>query len=157
MQDERITWEKYFMIQAIMLAARSTCTRLHVGAVVVKDGRIIASGYNGSVSGTPHCTEVGDLVVDGHCIRAVHAEQNALMQLAKMGISADGAQVFVTDFPCVHCTKLLLQAGITKINYLRNYHNDDFVANLLQAKNVTIEQVVATKADLQKIDFAAYL
>ena len=79
------------------------------------------------------------------------------MQLAKMGISADGAQVFVTDFPCVHCTKLLLQAGITKINYLRNYHNDDFVMNLLQVKNVSIEQVVATKADLQKIDFAAYL
>ena len=157
MADERIAWEKYFMLQAIMLAARSTCTRLHVGAVVVKDGRIIASGYNGSVSGTPHCTEVGDLVVDGHCIRAVHAEQNALMQLAKMGISADGAQVFVTDFPFVHCTKLLLQAGIKKINYLRNYHNDDFVAELLQTKNVAIEQINVTSADLQKIDFDAYL
>ncbi|WP_419154717.1 deaminase [Weissella bombi] len=157
MDDERITWDKYFMLQAIMLAARSTCTRLHVGAVVVKDGRIIASGYNGSVSGTPHCTEVGDLIVDGHCIRAVHAEQNALMQLAKMGISADGAQVFVTDFPCVHCTKLLLQAGVTKINYLRNYHNDDFVSELLHAKNVVIEQVKVDRTDLDKIDFQAYL
>ncbi|KAA8431760.1 deaminase [Weissella sagaensis] len=157
MNDERITWEKYFMLQAIMLAARSTCTRLHVGAVVVKDGRIIASGYNGSVSGTPHCTEVGDLLVDGHCIRAVHAEQNALMQLAKMGISADGAQVFVTDFPCVHCTKLLLQAGVTKINYLRNYRNDDFVTELLDAKNVTIAQVKVDGTDLDKIDFEAYL
>lgn len=157
MNDERITWEKYFMLQAIMLAARSTCTRLHVGAVVVKDGRIIASGYNGSVSCTPHCTEVGDLLVDGHCIRAVHAEQNALMQLAKMGISADGAQVFVTDFPCVHCTKLLLQAGVTKINYLRNYRNDDFVTELLDAKNVTIAQVKVDGTDLDKIDFEAYL
>ncbi|SCC02520.1 deaminase [Weissella bombi] len=157
MDDERITWDKYFMLQAIMLAARSTCTRLHVGAVVVKDGRIIASGYNGSVSGTPHCTEVGDLIVDGHCIRAVHAEQNALMQLAKMGISADGAQVFVTDFPCVHCTKLLLQAGVTKINYLRNYHNNDFVSELLHAKNVVIEQVKVDRTDLDKIDFQAYL
>lgn len=157
MNDERITWEKYFMLQAIMLAARSTCTRLHVGAIVVKDGRIIASGYNGSVSGTPHCTEVGDLLVDGHCIRAVHAEQNALMQLAKMGISADGAQVFVTDFPCVHCTKLLLQAGATKINYLRNYRNDDFVTELLDAKNVTIAQVKVDGTDLDKIDFEAYL
>lgn len=157
MDDERITWDKYFMLQAIMLAARSTCTRLHVGAVVVKDGRIIASGYNGSVSGTPHCTEVGDLIVDGHCIRAVHAEQNALMQLAKMGISADGAQVFVTDFPCVHCTKLLLQAGVTKINYLRNYHNDDFVSELLDAKSVVIEQVKVDSTDLDKIDFQAYL
>jgi dCMP deaminase len=124
---------------------------------VVKDGRIIASGYNGSVSGTPHCTEVGDLLVDGHCIRAVHAEQNALMQLAKMGISADGAQVFVTDFPCVHCTKLLLQAGVTKINYLRNYRNDDFVTELLDAKNVTIAQVKVDGTDLDKIDFEAYL
>ncbi|CAM4382478.1 deaminase [Weissella hellenica] len=157
MNDERITWEKYFMLQAIMLAARSTCTRLHVGAVVVKDGRIIASGYNGSVSGTPHCTEVGDLLVDGHCIRAVHAEQNALMQLAKMGISADGSQVFVTDFPCVHCTKLLLQAGVTKINYLRNYRNDDFVTELLDAKKVTIAQVKVDGTDLDKIDFEAYL
>lgn len=157
MDDERITWDKYFMLQAIMLAARSTCTRLHVGAVVVKDGRIIAGGYNGSVSGTPHCTEVGDLIVDGHCIRAVHAEQNALMQLAKMGISADGAQVFVTDFPCVHCTKLLLQAGVTKINYLRNYQNDDFVSELLHAKNVVIEQVKVDRTDLDKIDFQAYL
>ena len=157
MDDERITWDKYFMLQAIMLAARSTCTRLHVGAVVVKDGRIIASGYNGSVSGTPHCTEVGDLIVDGHCIRAVHAEQNALMQLAKMGISADGAQVFVTDFPCVHCTKLLLQAGVTKINYLRNYHNDDFVSKLLDAKSIVIEQVKVDHTDLDKIDFQAYL
>jgi len=157
MDEERITWDKYFMLQAIMLAARSTCTRLHVGAVVVKDGRIIASGYNGSVSGTPHCTEVGDLIVDGHCIRAVHAEQNALMQLAKMGISADGAQVFVTDFPCVHCTKLLLQAGVKKINYLRNYHNDDFVSELLDAKSVVIEQVKVDRTDLDKIDFQAYL
>lgn len=157
MNDERITWDKYFMLQAIMLAARSTCTRLHVGAVMVKDGRIIASGYNGSVSGTPHCTEVGDLIVDGHCIRAVHAEQNALMQLAKMGISADGAQVFVTDFPCVHCTKLLLQAGVIKINYLRNYHNDDFVSELLDEKSIAIEQVKVDRADLDKINFQVYL
>lgn len=157
MNDERITWDKYFMLQAIMLAARSTCTRLHVGAVMVKDGRIIASGYNGSVSGTPHCTEVGDLIVDGHCIRAVHAEQNALMQLAKMGISADGAQVFVTDFPCVHCTKLLLQAGVIKINYLRNYHNDDFVSELLDEKNIAIEQVKVDRTDLDKINFQVYL
>ena len=157
MTDERIAWEKYFMLQSIMLAARSTCTRLHVGAVVVKDGRIIASGYNGSVTGTPHCTEVGDLLVDGHCIRAVHAEQNALMQLAKMGIAAEGAEIYVTDFPCVHCTKFLLQAGIKKINYLRNYNNDEFAMSLIEAKNVALQQVPLTQADVQLVDFEKYV
>ena len=157
MKDERIGWPAYFMMQAIMLASRSTCTRLHVGAVVVKDGRMIASGYNGSVSGTPHCSEVGDLVVDGHCIRAVHAEQNALMQLAKMGIAADGAEIYVTDFPCVHCTKFLLQAGIKKINYLRNYHNDDFAMSLIAAKQVALQQVQITTDTLAQIDFDKYV
>ena len=145
------------MMQAAMLASRSTCTRLHVGAVVVKDGRIIASGYNGSVTGTPHCTEVGDLLVDGHCIRAVHAEQNALMQLAKMGIAAEGAEIYVTDFPCVHCTKFLLQAGIKKINYLRNYNNDEFAMSLIEAKNVALQQVPLTQADVQLVDFEKYV
>ena len=157
MKDERIGWPAYFMMQAAMLASRSTCTRLHVGAVVVKDGRIIASGYNGSLTVTPHCTEVGDLLVDGHCIRAVHAEQNALMQLAKMGIAAEGAEIYVTDFPCVHCTKFLLQAGIKKINYLRNYNNDEFAMSLIKAKNVALQQVPLTQADVQLVDFEKYV
>lgn len=157
MKTERIDWPKYFMLQATMLASRSTCNRLHVGAVIVKDGRIIASGYNGSVAGTPHCTEVGDLIVDGHCIRAVHAEQNALLQLAKMGIPAAGAEIYVTDFPCVHCTKFLLQAGIVKINYLRNYHNDEFAMELLTEKQIELRQVTLSAADLAALQLDRYL
>ncbi|MDR3240935.1 MAG: ComE operon protein 2 [Lactobacillaceae bacterium] len=157
MEEERIAWPEYFMMQAVMLASRSTCTRLHVGAAIVKDGRIIASGYNGSVTGTPHCTEVGDYIVDGHCIRAVHAEQNALLQLAKMGIAADGAEVYVTDFPCVHCTKFLLQAGITKINYLRNYNNDPFSMDLIEQKHVELQKVTLTEQTLDSLHFETYL
>ncbi|TYC48507.1 ComE operon protein 2 [Weissella muntiaci] len=157
MESERINWPKYFALQATMLASRSTCTRLHVGAVIVKDGRIIASGYNGSVAGTPHCSDVGDLIVDGHCIRAVHAEQNALLQLAKMGISGDGAEIYVTDFPCVHCTKFLLQAGIRKINYLRNYNNDSFAMELIQQKKIALEKVTLEQADLQALNLERYL
>ncbi len=157
MKDERIGWPEYFMMQAVMLASRSTCTRLNVGAAIVKDGRIIASGYNGSVTGTPHCTEVGDYVVDGHCIRAVHAEQNALLQLARMGIAADGAEIYVTDFPCAHCTKFLLQAGITKINYLRNYNNDPFVMELIAQKNVLLNQIVITPATIERLHFDNYM
>ena len=145
------------MVQAVMLASRSTCTRLQVGAVIVKDGRIIASGYNGSVTGMPHCTDVGDLVVDGHCIRAVHAEQNALLQLAKMGIPSDGAEIYVTDFPCVHCTKFLLQAGIKKINYLRHYHNDPFAMSLIDEMGVTLQQIHLQQDDLKAMQFAKYI
>ncbi|MCM0581988.1 ComE operon protein 2 [Weissella diestrammenae] len=157
MAEERIAWPEYFMMQAVMLASRSTCTRLHVGAAIVKDGRIIASGYNGSVVGTPHCTEVGDYIVDGHCIRAVHAEQNALLQLAKMGIAADDAEIYVTDFPCVHCTKFLLQAGIKKINYLRNYNNDAFAMSLIEQKNVALNKVTLTQKTLSSLHFETYL
>jgi dCMP deaminase len=157
MKDERIAWPSYFMMQAAMLASRSTCTRLHVGAVVVKDGRIIASGYNGSVEGTAHCTDVGDLIVDGHCIRAVHAEQNALLQLAKMGIAAEGAEIYVTDFPCVHCTKFLLQSGIKKINYIRNYNNDEFAMSLIRDKGIALQQVPLTSHDVSAVHLEKYL
>ncbi|MBM7618033.1 dCMP deaminase [Weissella uvarum] len=157
MTEERVSWPKYFMLQAVMMASRGTCTRLQVGAVVVKQGRIIASGYNGSVAGTPHCEDVGDLMVDGHCIRAVHAEQNALMQMAKMGIASDGAEIYVTDFPCVYCTKLLLQAGIKKINYLRNYRNDDFAMELIDEKQVELEQVEISASDVEKMHFERYI
>lgn len=119
MKDERIGWPAYFMMQAAMLASRSTCTRLHVGAVVVKDGRIIASGYNGSVTGTPHCTEVGDLIVDGHCIRAVHAEQNALMQLAKWGLRQKAlrftSQIFLAFTARSFCYKRVLRRLTTSV------------------------------------------
>ncbi|WEV54804.1 deaminase [Leuconostocaceae bacterium ESL0723] len=141
MSDPRISWDQYFIAQSAILSTRSTCNRLHVGAILVRDNRIIASGYNGAVSGTPHCTEVGDLMVDGHCVRAVHAEQNALMQAAKMGIPVDNTELYVTDVPCLECTKLLLQAGITKINYMRNYRNDPFAAELLELKNVPLVHV----------------
>lgn len=157
MAETRVEWPTYFMLQAVMMASRGTCTRLQVGAVVVKDGRIVASGYNGSVSGTPHCDEVGDLMVDGHCIRAVHAEQNALMQMAKMGISSDGAEIYVTDFPCAKCTMLLLQAGIKKINYLRNYCNDAFAMELIAEKQVALEQVAIHTEDIEKMHFDQYI
>lgn len=138
---ERLPWDEYFMLQAVTLSSRSTCNRLSVGAVLVKDNRIIASGYNGAVAGDEHCIDVGDLMVDGHCIRTIHAEQNALIQCARYGIAVDGAEVFVTDFPCINCTKLLLQAGIKKINYLRNYNNDEYAQHLIQLKNINLNQV----------------
>ena len=129
------------MAQAVLLSLRSTCTRLEVGATLVKDRRIIAGGYNGAVSGDNHCIDHGCYVVDGHCIRTIHAEMNALLQCAKLGISTDGAEIYVTHFPCLHCTKAILQAGIKKIYYLHDYHNDPYAIELIQKLGVEIQQV----------------
>ena len=141
MTDKRIPWNQYFMLQAVLLSLRSTCERLSVGAILVRDKRVIAGGYNGAVSGDDHCIDVGCYVVDGHCLRTIHAEMNAVLQCSKFRIPTDGAEIYVTDFPCLQCTKSLLQAGIKKIYYMRNYHNDDYAIRLLKRKKVAVEQV----------------
>ena len=145
MTEKRIPWDQYFMLQAVLLSLRSTCNRLAVGAILVRDKRIIAGGYNGSVSGDDHCLDAGCYIVDGHCLRTIHAEMNAVLQCAKFGVATDDAEVYVTDFPCLQCTKMLLQAGIKKIYYLRNYHNDDYAVRLLKLKNVAVSQVKIDK------------
>jgi len=155
--DNRIKWDQYFMTQAVLLASRSTCERLSVGAVLVRDKRIIAGGYNGSVAGDTHCIDEGCYVVDGHCVRTIHAEMNAILQCAKFGERTDGAEVYVTDFPCLQCTKMLLQAGITKINYLRNYHNDEYAQKLIRLKNIELNKIQLTHDDLGKVPFDSYL
>lgn len=141
MTDKRIPWNQYFMLQAVLLSLRSTCERLSVGAILVRDKRVIAGGYNGAVSGDDHCIDVGCYVVDGHCLRTIHAEMNAVLQCSKFGIPTDRAEIYVTDFPCLQCTKSLLQAGIKKIYYMRNYHNDDYAIRLLKRKKIAVEQV----------------
>lgn len=156
----RIPWDQFFMIQAIMLSTRATCLRRHVGAVIVKGGRVIAEGYNGSVSGAKHCTQVGCLMIDGHCKRTVDAEQNALMQCAKFGESCDGAKIYVTDFPCLRCTKLLLQAGIKSINFLRNYRNNPYARQLIKLKHIDLNQIrfdPETIKQISNINFRGYL
>ena len=149
--EKRIPWDQYFMLQAVLLSLRSTCTRLSVGAILVRDQRMIAGGYNGSVSGDKHCIDDGCYMVDGHCLRTIHAEMNAVLQCAKFGIPTDGAELYVTDFPCLQCTKMLLQAGVKKIHYLRNYNNDSYALELLKLKEVALEQV---KLDKEYIDTA---
>ena len=152
MKDQRIPWDQYFMMQAVLLASRSTCERLSVGATIVRDKRIIAGGYNGSVSGDVHCIDEGCYLVDGHCVRTIHAEMNAILQCAKFGAATDGAEIYVTDFPCLQCTKMLLQAGIQKIHYLRNYHNDAYAMSLIERNHVALQQVQFDQSDLDKLN-----
>lgn len=112
---KRASWDAYFMAIARQVAQRSTCDRKWVGAVVVMEGRILTTGYNGSISGLPHCDDVGHLMVDGHCVRTVHAEQNAIVQAARHGVAIKGATIYVTASPCLHCFKTIAQAGIVRI------------------------------------------
>jgi len=138
---ERMDWHSFFASQARVMAARSTCTRLQVGCVIVRDKRIIASGYNGSIHGDEHCVDVGCKVVDGHCVRVIHAEQNALLQCARFGIAAEGADLYVTHTPCLTCTKSLIQAGIRRVFYEFEYRPDPYALELLSKAGVIVEQV----------------
>ncbi|WP_125547382.1 ComE operon protein 2 [Levilactobacillus lindianensis] len=151
MANKRISWDDYFMLQALVISTRSTCNRLSVGATVVRDKRLIAAGYNGSVSGDSHCLDVGCKLVDGHCVRTIHAEMNAILQCAKFGEATAGAEIYVTDFPCLQCTKMLLQAGIKKITYMRNYHNSDYARELIALKHVELNQVTVDPALLSQL------
>lgn len=114
---KRVGWDEYFMNIAKQVATRATCDRKHVGAVIVRDRMILATGYNGSIQGLPHCDEVGHDMVDGHCVRTIHAETNALVQAARKGISIEGAEIYVTASPCWECFKLLANVGLKKIVY----------------------------------------
>ncbi|QHE53052.1 ComE operon protein 2 [Pontibacillus sp. HMF3514] len=138
---KRISWDQYFMAQSHLLALRSTCERLAVGATIVRDKRIIAGGYNGSVSGSVHCIDEGCYVIDGHCVRTIHAEMNALLQCAKFGVPTEGSEVYVTHFPCIHCCKALIQAGIKSVYYAKDYKNHPYAEELFKDAGVHVEKV----------------
>jgi len=125
-----------------MVASRSTCDRAFVGCVLVNDDhRIVSTGYNGSVAGNPHCDDVGHTMRDGHCIATIHAEMNALLYCAKEGISVKNCNAYITHFPCLNCTKALIQAGIKKIYYKYEYNIDEYALYLLKNNNVEIQKL----------------
>lgn len=139
---KRIPWDQYFMAQSHLLALRSTCSRLTVGATIVRDKRIIAGGYNGSIADGEHCIDVGCYVIDNHCVRTIHAEMNALLQCAKFGVQTDGAEIYVTHFPCLQCCKALIQAGIKAVYYAEDYKNHPYAMELFEKAHIKVEQVV---------------
>ncbi|MFS0575285.1 ComE operon protein 2 [Sporosarcina sp. 179-K 3D1 HS] len=148
---ERITWDQFFMAQCHLLAMRSTCTRLAVGAIIVRDNRIIAGGYNGSISGGDHCIDHGCYVIDNHCVRTIHAEMNALLQCSKYGIPVAESALYVTHFPCLQCTKAIIQSGIKRIFYAADYKNDPYAMKLFAQSGVSVLQV---PFDEKKVDFS---
>ena len=133
----RVSWDRYFMNLAVQAATRSTCPRKSVGAVVVRDKAILATGYNGSIRGLAHCTEVGCLMDNGHCVRTVHAEANAILQAARHGVRIEGADVYVTASPCWDCFKLIANAGIGRVLY-GDFYRDDRIRQFAQEAGIDL-------------------
>ena len=123
--DNRESIHKYFMDIADKVAERATCDRRHVGAVIVRDKRILATGYNGSLPGTAHCDDIGHLIINGHCHRTVHAELNAIAQCALCGISCQDSNIYINTYPCLNCFKSIIASGIRVIYYKSDYESQD--------------------------------
>ncbi|MBI5354145.1 MAG: cytidine/deoxycytidylate deaminase family protein [Chloroflexi bacterium] len=136
----RPDWDSYFMKIAYAVSERSTCDRAFVGCVIVFEKRILTTGFNGSPAGQAHCDEVGHLMVDGHCVRTIHAETNAIIQAALHGVSTKGSTCYVTHLPCINCTKVLINAGITRIVYSTAYRTDENAVSFLNAANIEVVQ-----------------
>lgn len=133
----RPDWDTYFKEIVQVTSKRSPCDRLKVGCLLVKDNRIISQGYNGFLPGCVHKS----LVRDGHEQSTVHAEQNALCDCAKRGVSCKDSIAFVTHYPCIICTRLLLASGISSIKYIDDYKNDDLVKYFCDQLNVDILKI----------------
>lgn len=139
--EQRPSWKEYFMATALLIASRSACQRLRVGCILVaskgKGPRIIASGYNGFLPGAPHISKMRD----GHELATVHAEQNAIADASRRGVPVEGAEAYLTHFPCIHCSKILAAAGISTLYYHSDYDNDPLVYNLLSEVGIPINQL----------------
>jgi len=133
----RPSWNEYFCEIVCATSRRSPCHRLQVGCILVKDNRIISQGYNGFLPGCPHRS----IVRDGHEQATVHAEQNALCDCAKRGVSCDDSTAYITHYPCVICTRLLLASGISQIYYINDYKNDELVELLCNQKGVKLDKI----------------
>ena len=129
---ERPSWTEYFKQLALITSSRSPCERLKVGCVLVKDNRIISQGYNGFLPGAPHESKV----IDNHEQATVHAEQNAITDCAKRGVSSLDCDAYITHYPCVNCMKILCASGIKNIYFINDYKNDPLVDYFKSISNI---------------------
>ena len=135
--ENRPDWNSYFKEIVQVTSKRSPCDRLKVGCLIVKDNRIISQGYNGFLPGCPHKS----IVRDDHEQATLHAEQNALCDCAKRGVSCNDATAYITHYPCLICTRLLIASGICEIKYIDDYRNDDLVEYFIKQKNILLSKL----------------
>jgi dCMP deaminase len=133
----RPSWDEYFKKIVLATRERSACERLQVGCLLVKDNRIVSQGYNGFLPGCPHISKMRN----NHEQATIHAEQNAICDCAKRGVSCIGAIAYVTHYPCIICCRLLLASGIKEIKYIEDYKNDELVKYFCDQANVIIKRI----------------
>jgi len=133
----RPSWDEYFKKIVLATSERSSCERLQVGCLLVKDNRIVSQGYNGFLPGCPHISKIRN----NHEQATVHAEQNAICDCAKRGVSCSEATAYVTHYPCIICCRLLLASGIKEIKYIEDYKNDELVKYFCDQANVNITRI----------------
>lgn len=136
----RLSWDDYFMSIAQVVATRSTCPRKYVGSLLVKNRVILSTGYNGSIRGMPHCSDVGHMMEDGHCVATIHAEANAILQAARTGTVIEGATTYVTASPCWSCFKQLANAGVQRICY-GEFYRDERIFDVAQKIHIELVHV----------------
>jgi len=134
----RDSWDHYFMNIAQVVASRATCPRKSVGCVIVRDRNILSTGYNGSIRGLPHCSDVGCILDNNHCIATVHAEANAIIHAAKNGVGISHASLYVTASPCWNCFKLIANADIKRIVY-GEFYREDRIFSIAQQLGIELE------------------
>jgi dCMP deaminase len=140
MEMARPSWDEYFMDITLDVSKRSTCLRAQVGAIIVKDKRILTTGYNGAPKGLPHCLDEGCEMVSGHCVRSLHAEQNAILQAALYGVPLEGSTIYTTHQPCVICAKMIINAGLKRVVYAGHYP-DELAMKYLYLAGIQIDYV----------------
>ena len=133
----RLLWDEYFKQIVLVTKNRSPCERLQVGCLLVRDNRIISQGYNGFLPGAPH----ESIVRDNHEMATVHAEQNAIADCAKRGVSCNESIAYITHYPCIHCCRLLLASGIKEIKYIDDYKNDELVEKFTSQLEIPIHKL----------------
>ncbi len=153
---ERPSWDEYFMQIARVVATRATCPRRSVGAVIVLDRRILTTGYNGAPRGLRHCPPDGPYkdwpegcMMNGHCVRAVHAEQNAIVQAALNGVSTRGATLYVTCQPCNACAKMIVNAGIVRVVFDGDYP-DAFAMEVFREAQIEVVRLPANASGVEE-------
>ena len=134
---ERPSWDTYFKTIVTATKERSPCERLHVGCLLVKDNRIISQGYNGFLPGVKH----ESIMRDGHEQATIHAEQNAIVDCAKRGVSCNNCIAYVTHYPCIICMRLLCASGIKEIKYIEDYNNDPLCETFSKLANVSLNRL----------------
>lgn len=135
--NSRPSWDEYFMRIVREVAQRSTCPRAQVGAIIVRERRILTTGYNGAPEGLPHCLDVGCVMVGDHCVRSLHAEQNAIIQAALHGVSVAGGTLYCTHQPCTTCAKMIINAGLERVIYAGEYP-DELARSFLEEAGVEL-------------------